>query len=590
MNTESNNFQENIHDEAYRQKYIKSEITHNDMIYDSGRSKESLNGLWNFCIDQYDSFLRAEWYKEELQDANGRDLPVDFSFDDWEKVMVPSCWNTEKPEYFYYEGSAVYTRTFKYVSQNEKMVYLKLGAVNYEAYIFLNKQIVGYHRGGSTPIYIDITNSVQKYNRLTVVVNNTRRREQVPANNTDWYNYGGLYRDVELLRLPEIFIKKFTIKLADGSDFKAVRASVALNADIDCTGALRLEELGVDIKIDIRAGLWSGDIACRPQLWSPENPKLYTVEVFCAEDSICEKVGFRQVRVIGTDIYLNGNKLFLKGISCHEESVPNGKSIRDEEIIENLKIAKDLNCNYIRLAHYPHTEKTARLADELGIMLWEEIPVYWAIDFENRDTLDDAKNQLIELIHRDINRASVIIWSVGNENADTEARLNFMKTLAELAKSEDPSRLVSAACLVDTAENKIKDRLAEYLDIIGINEYYGWYDPDFEKLPRCFGNSTISKPVVISEFGADARPNCRGTVDDLFTEDMQAHIYQKQIQTLRTVDYVKGMSPWILYDFRCPRRHNKYQQGYNLKGLLSCDKKHKKLAYSVLQKFYAEKF
>lgn len=589
MEKRENNFQENIHNEEYKLKYTKSNITYEDMIYDSGREKESLNGFWNFCIDQYDTFLRAEWYKEESKDAGGRDLPLDYDFEDWEKVYVPSCWNTEKPEYFYYEGSAIYTRTFKYINRGEKKVYIKFGAANYEAYIFLNKQIIGYHKGGSTPFFIDITNYLQKYNRITVVVNNNRRKEQVPANNTDWYNYGGLYRDVEIIRLPEIFIKDFGINLANESNYKKIEAKIQLNSPICCNAVLKIPELNINQIIDIKDGKGYAIVESQPELWSPENPKLYNVEVSCMEDSIKESIGFREVKVKGTEIYLNGKKIFLKGISCHEESVINGKAIKEEEIIENINISKEMNCNYMRLAHYPHTERTAKIADKLGIMLWEEIPVYWAIDFNNPVTLSDAQNQLLELINRDKNRASVIIWSVGNENADTDSRLNFMKSLAITAKKEDPTRLVSAACLVDNVQNRIADRLADYLDIIGINEYYGWYVPDFERLPACLKNSNITKPVVISEFGADAYPDYRGTFDDLFTEDMQEDIYKKQIQTLNSIEYIKGMSPWILYDFRCPRRHNKIQRGYNLKGLLSRDKKHKKLAYYVMQQFYANK-
>jgi len=589
MENSKNNYQENIHNEDYKSKFIKRNITFEAMIYDAGREKESLNGYWNFCIDQYDTFLRAEWYKEESQDARGRDLPLDYDFEDWEKVFVPSCWNTEKPEYFYYEGSAVYTRTFKYVERGEKKVFLKFGAANYETYIFINKEIIGYHKGGSTPIYVEITNQVQKYNRISVVVNSTRRKDQVPANNTDWYNYGGLYRDVEIIRLPEVFIKNFQLSLVNGSNFKNIKVKIELNSQICCIATLKIQGLGLEVAINIKDGKAYEIIQCEPELWSPENPKLYSVEIFCEEDHIKENIGFRVIEVKGTDIYLNGKAIFLKGISCHEESVFHGKAIKEEEIIENLKLAKEMNCNYMRLAHYPHTEKTAKIADEMGIMLWEEIPVYWAIDFDNPVTLMDAQNQLKELINRDNNRASVIIWSVGNENADTNSRLNFMKTLAITAKEEDTTRLVSAACLVDHVENKIADRLADYLDIIGINEYYGWYDPDFEKLPSCFKNSNITKPVIISEFGADACAGLRGTYDDLFTEDMQEDIYKKQIETLSKVEYIKGMSPWILYDFRCPRRHNKIQRGYNLKGLFSRDKKQKKLAYYVIQKFYANK-
>ena len=148
--------------------------------------------------------------------------------------------------------------------------------------------------------------------------------------------------------------------------------------------------------------------------------------------------------------------------------------------------------------------KAARIADKVGILLWEEVPVYWAIDFKNHDTYKNAENQLTELILRDTNRASVIIWSVGNENADTDDRLEFMSSLAKKAKEIDPSRLVSAACLVDTDNLMIKDRLTDYLDIIGLNEYYGWYAPDFNDLIKLLDNSNPQKPVIVTEFGADA--------------------------------------------------------------------------------------
>ena len=161
--------------------------------------------------------------------------------------------------------------------------------------------------------------------------------------------------------------------------------------------------------------------------------------------------------------------------------------------------AKELGCNFMRLAHYPHNEEMAKLADELGLLLWEEIPVYWAIRFEREKTYEDAQNQLRELINRDWNRASVIIWSVGNENADTDERLKFMSALAECAHREDETRMVSAACLVNAAKNKIEDRLMEYLDIIGINEYCGWYTPDFAMLPALMENSQPDKPVIVTE-------------------------------------------------------------------------------------------
>ncbi|MCL6590136.1 MAG: glycoside hydrolase family 2 [Firmicutes bacterium] len=587
MTEQTNNFLANIHDNDYNRPYFEKLITHQSMIFDCLREKESLDGQWSFGIDQYDTCIRAKWYEEQYRDPEGRDLPVDFSFDQWEKIRAPSCWNLQKEQYFLYEGSAVYTRTFNYINHGEKRVFLKFGAVNYEAKVFLNQQYLGLHLGGSTPFYLEVTGLLRRVNRILVVVNNSRKTDRVPNDNTDWFNYGGIYREVELIRLPETFIKSFNVSLVPGSNFRQIQVQLQVDGpNLDGEAFFSIPGLKLQAKIPVCNGRGNTVIKAAPELWAPDHPKLYEVGLAYGEDSIKDRVGFREIKAVGTNILLNGEPVFLKGICCHEESVQNGKAISEAEIIQNLKLAKELNCNYVRLAHYPHTEKAALLADEMGIMLWEEIPVYWAIEFDNPATYQDAENQLTELIRRDQNRASVIIWSVGNENADTDARYRFMSCLARKAKALDPTRLVAAACLVDHRELRIADRLAEELDVIGVNEYYGWYNPDFSQLIRLFENSQPTKPVIISEFGADARAGARGTADDLGTEDCQLAVYRKQLATLGGIPYVKGISPWILYDFRCPRRLHHLQNYYNIKGLLSADKKYVKPAFYVLQEFY----
>lgn len=589
MTDQTNNFLFNIHDNDYHRPYLEKMITHHSMIFDCGRVKESLNGWWNFGIDQYDTCIRSKWYEEKYRDPDGRLLPVDFSFDKWEKILTPSCWNLQKEQFFYYEGSAVYTRTFGYLNHGEARVFLKFGAVNYETKLFLNQKYLGMHQGGSTPFYVEVTGNLKETNRILVVVNNTRKKSGVPNDNTDWFNYGGIYRDVELIRLPETFIKDFRICLLPGGNFQKIQVNFSVDGGSRSGDAvLDIPGLNLHAVISFNSGEGNAVFEVSPELWSPENPKLYEVTLSYQNDTVRDRVGFREIKAVGTEIFLNGKPVFLKGICYHEESVTNGKAISEAEIGENILLAKELNCNYIRLAHYPHSEKAAELADELGIMLWEEIPVYWAIEFENQETYHNAENQLTELMKRDQNRASVIIWSVGNENADTDARYRFMSSLALKVKTLDPTRLVSAACLVDHVNLQIADRLAEHLDVIGFNEYYGWYEPDFTKLVKIFENSKPVKPVIISEFGADARAGARGTVDDLGTEDCQLEIYRKQLATIAKIPYVKGISPWILYDFRCPRRLQELQNYYNIKGLLSADKKYRKPAFYAFQNFNRE--
>ena len=575
--------------EAYMKEYFEKLVTADDMIYDRFRKKESLNGHWHYAVDQYDTCIRAKWYEEHYYDEEGNSLPVDFSFDEWEMMTLPCCFKTFSDLYKLYDGSMIFTRKFLYARQkdDERMI-LKIGAANYLCRVFLNKKYVGMHRGSSTPCYFDLTDLLKHENRILIQVDSTRRNNQVPALDTDWFNYGGIYRDIELIRVPKVHVKEFKIALEPDSNFRKIRVFVRMSEEITGTAILTIRELGIEKEIPVLGGRGELLFEAEPEVWSPENPKLYDVELSCEGDEVRDRVGFREIRVKGMDIVLNGKLVFLHGISCHEDSVPNGKGLTDEERIENIRIAKELGCNFMRVAHYPHHERMAQLADELGILLWEEVPVYWNIHFDSEDTYQDAENQLKELIHRDYNRASVIIWSVGNENEDTDLRLQFMGNLAKCAHELDHTRAVSAACLVNFKKNAIEDRLEQYLDIIGLNEYCGWYTADLKTLPALFANSKPQKPVIVTEFGADAYAGLHGTITDKGTEECQAFVYEKQIETIRNIPYIKGMTPWILYDFRCPRRTSVNQKYYNTKGLLSADKKYRKQAFYVLQKFSRE--
>ncbi|MCL2566896.1 MAG: glycoside hydrolase family 2 [Alphaproteobacteria bacterium] len=587
-NKEAGNFQEGIHSTTYWDWYLNKPIKNSDIITAS-RKTESLNGLWQYGIDQYDSCLRNKWFEEKKFDSMGRAFPLDYSFETWETMPIPSSWNVQNKKLFLYEGSMVFTREFTYKNHGEERVFIKFGAANYRTIITVNQTYLGMHQGGSTPFTVEITDILKKQNRILVVVNNVRRDENVPMANTDWFNYGGIYRDVELIRLPKNFIRSYCIQLVPNSNFSKISAFIKVDGNISGIAKIHIPELNINTELPIANSKGEITIDANPHLWSPNNPKLYEVFLEFEGDKITDKIGFREIKAEGKNILLNGESIFLKGISAHEESKLNGKAVSEAEIRENYAIAIEMGCNFMRLAHYPHSDKAARIADEIGLLLWEEIPVYWAIQFENPNTYLDAENQLTELITRDKNRASVIIWGVGNENADTDARFNFMGKLADKAHELDKTRLVSAACLVDLVELNIMDRLAERLDIIGINEYYGWYEPDFSRLPKIFTNSNQQKPVIITEFGADALCKNHGPQDEMYTEENQLHIYEQQIATLSKIDYIKGMSPWILFDFRCPRRLHTKQNYYNIKGLVSTDKKHKKLAFYAMQKFYSTK-
>ena len=580
-------FTENIHPADYEKEFYRKQVWADSLVCDYGRPRVSLDGGWRFGVDQYDTCLRSKWYEEVCADGSGRPYPLDFSFEEWEVINVPSCWNLLRERYFLHEGSCVYVRDFDFDAVPGERVVLRFGAANSSAKVFLNKQYIGMHTGGFTPFCFEVGGLLQERNRLLVVVNNTRKRTGVPYENTDWFNYGGIYREVALLRLPRTFIKDLFISLVPDGTFRRIRASVTVDGDEqDGIAVLDIPELNARVDIPVSGGRGEAVFSAEPRLWSPEEPNLYDASVSYGGDIINERVGFREIAVKEGRIYLNGGEVFLRGVCAHEDSVQNGNAVTAAEIRENFALAKEMGCNYMRLAHYPHHEAAARIADEAGIMLWEEIPVYWDIAFNNADTYMNAENQLAELVMRDRNRASVIIWSVGNENVDSDERLFFMSRLTQKARELDPTRLISAACLVDSDELKIADRLGAYLDVIGINEYYGWYEPDFSKLPLVFENSRPEKPVIISEFGADAKAGSGGAPGMLYTEANQRAVYEKQLEVIAGIPYVRGLSPWIFFDFRCPRRLHAMQGYYNIKGLLSADKKHKKPAFEVMREFY----
>lgn len=574
-----------LHDEGYDRPYDLRNLNAETMIFTGGRQGRSLDGDWFFCVDLLDTGLRQKWFAMTPSRPEDRVEPWDYDPHDGGTAQVPSCWQMLKEKWYFFEGSAWYTRHLAVAPLAAgRRRFLRIGAAQYDCKVFVNGTFLGNHYGGSTPFCVELTGALETDdNWITLCVNNTRTLDRVPMRNTDWFNYGGVYREVALFETPATVIRDLFVRLDGG------RIRVSVTTDGPAAAArVEIPELGIAADIALAEGKGEAAFDAAPELWSPEAPRLYHVTCSAGGDTVHDRVGFRTIERRGTDIVLNGRPLFLRGISVHEDDAATGKVTSDRDIRRRFAHALELGCNFVRLAHYPHHERAAQIADEMGLLLWEEIPVYWAIAFDNDATRRDATNQLRELVRRDRNRASVIIWSIGNENPDTDARLSFMRHLAETARAEDPTRLVGAACLVNHAKLKIEDRLAAHIDVIGLNEYYGWYEEHFEELAEIGANSAPDRPVIISETGADGDHEA-GPETGLFSLAYQAEVYEKQIACLRALDYVKGMSPWILYDFRVERRQNVFQRGWNRKGLIAADKATKKPAFHILAAYYAER-
>ena len=289
-------------------------------------------------------------------------------------------------------------------------------------------------------------------------------------------------------------------------------------------------------------------------------------------------------------VWITSPSVFSSG----SETVNTAEPPEDAELVLNW--AQELGCNFIRLAHYPHQEKLVRLADEKGILLWEELPLYWGIQWGNPEVLEKAKLQYDELINRDYNRASSIIWSIANETAPGKDRNNFLSNLADYIRSKDSTRLISAAVKKDQEIDghpdsvyTYNDPLIEKLDIISINEYLGWYGGLPEESRTKSFTTGMKKPIIVSEFGGGALQGFHGDKHTRWSEEFQENLYKESLAMFDKIEGLAGMTPWILVDFMSPLRQLRgVQDGWNRKGLIS-EKGQKKKAFFILKEYYDNK-
>lgn len=591
--------------------FIACSVSGAPLAVPSQREALSLNGRWNTIIDPYDNgyvnyrldrFDAAEnptgGYFLDRKPATPAEL-IEYDFDLSPALRVPADWNSQADELHYYEGTVWYRRLFDFTPKTpQHRQFIHFGGANYEADVYLNGRKLGRHVGGFTPFEFEVTGRLRATgNSLVVRVNNQRRPDGVPTVNTDWWNYGGLTRDVRLLETPAVCIRDFVLQLERGGG-RTVRGWVQLDGAKAPT-AVNVELPGLGVAVSARsddAGRAGFEFAIPgDSLWSPESPRLHEVVLTAGEDRLVDRVGFRTIETRGADILLNGHPVFLRGICLHEENpLRGGRANTPEDARMLLGWARELGCNYVRLAHYPHNEYMARVADEMGLLIWAEVPVYWTIHWDNQGTYANAENQLGELVTRDRNRASVIIWSVANETPVSEPRTRFLSRLAAHARSLDPTRLISAAMEVhadpkDPNTKIVEDPLAEVTDVVSFNQYIGWYvgvPDDCEKVRWVV---PYNKPVLISEFGADALQGRHGERTARFTEEFQADLYRKTLPMLECIPQLRGLTPWILCDFRSPRRSLPVvQDGWNRKGLIG-ENGTRKHAFRVLQEYYAAK-
>ena len=559
-----------------------------------GRQATSLNGWWQIIVDPYDTGMSYGIFKDEQ--PTSKSDHSEFTFSDKEYIDVPADWNTQRQDLFFYEGSVWYKRTFEYNLKKDRLLYLYFGGANYQTDVWVNGQKAGSHEGGFTPFFFDVTSLLHKgENKVVVRVNNHRRPDAVPAMETDWWNFGGLTRDVMLVETPMAHIDDYEIKLEEGSLTKII-GKVKLNLPVaDVKVEVKIGDLKLNQKLTTDRNGEASFVYDKkaPILWTPEIPRLYNVELKCNGEKIEDQIGFRHIEVRGQQLFLNGKPIFLRGVSVHEEApYRTGRCIAEKDDSTLISWSKFLGANFLRLAHYPHNEKMVRMAERNGIMLWCEIPVYWSIDWTNDRTYACASRQLKEMMDRDHNRCGVIIWSIGNETPKGEARDNFLRRLAQQVKGQDRERLLSMAMTTDKAgENAstIKDNLLSVVDIVGVNEYIGWYGGTAADCNKHQWQIPTQKPIIVTEFGAGAVAGRFGDLTEKWTEEYQAEVFRRQLGMWSRQPGFVGVSPWVLMDFHSPRRMNHDTQSFfNRKGIIS-ERGQTKQAFYVLQDFFKQK-
>ena len=616
----------------------------------------TLNGEWSYIVDPMNNGLPESSFfggfpKNKTQ-KTGMEL-IEYNFETASKIQIPGAWNAIDERLFFYRGPVWLYKKFNYSPKKEALTHLYIEGSNFTTKIFLSGSIVGQFEGGYVPFNFDISEHLKEgENILLVQTDNMLNKSSVPTQKTDWWPWGGIVGDVYIVETPKKFIQNAYLQLNPENLSKAL-FKVEMHHKISGQ-RIKLEIPELQFKAEYKTnslGAISENIKINPQLWSPLSPKLYEVKISSEAETISDKIGFRSIQTKGQKIYLNNSEIQFKGIAMHSEpiGIP-GPAFSKEHFQKLLLTAKDLNINFIRAAHYPYTRHLAKVADQLGLMLWEEVPVYWNIDWDNSNTLNIAKNQITRLVQRDQNRASVVVWSVANVTPLSSARMKFLTALLAETGINDSARFSTAALLSGSEEQfrslvlvlalqgsksqwvspkekaifqlildqanipidselsfslSIDDPLGESVDLISYNEYFGWYYVTFfadqmmisegtlrklmfEVMPDIKISSSFDKPIHISEFGAGAKYG--NHTNKIWSEEYQAKLYKHQLEMLSNNPQIQGISPWVFKDFRAMLRPLPgIQDFYNRKGLID-ESGNKKEAFKVLADFYENKW
>ncbi len=552
-------------------------------------------------------FREVEWLDNESWDFRIEGETA------WQSgIPVPSCWNFI-PGLENYEGVGFYRRIFN-LSKNweNKSTYLHFRGVNYYVEVFLNDIYLGSHEGGYTPFKFNVTGLVNFFslNTLIVKVDNILSSETVPGTLIGWKNYGGIYREVYLEATNQTYIDSnyITYNVEFGS---ITNVTVTHNLTIQNSGIQRAVNCSIQVfnqtldEIDSTTATFNvsptstnnilishncSDI----QLWSPKTPILYYMNVSLFEngtsnlfDKMVYRVGFREIEIVNSTLYLNQEVFLIKGINRHEDFPNWGKTQPYHLLQQDLQLLKDLNVNSIRTFHYPNHPAFLEMCDESGIFIIEEIPA-WNIpasDLGRQEVIGTAKQQITEMIERDFNHPCILFWGVGNEIASDkpEGRI-FVTEMVQTVKSLDNKTPTYFA------SNKLEDDISfDLVDIIASNPKYGWYYgeiPDLDEYLEFWHQRYPEKPILITEFSAGSESGDYS--GQKYSENYQAYLLQESWNIISSKNYSIGAYVSCFMDYPDLDRMLNPTPFYNQKGLLSYDRSHVKLAFNTTKGMFNE--
>jgi len=612
---------------------------HNGLPYfarfpQSSRGVQDLSGQWLFALDPDDAGEREGFFREDFDDRG------------WERTLVPGVWNAAGGGHPQYKGAAWHRLRFVAEGGAPGDFYrLYFDGVAFHGKVWLNGVFLGSHSGGYTGWSLDATQSIRpgKKNVIAVRVDNRRSYTDVPPKlwvneKLGWWPYGGIARAAKIIRTPRVSVNKLVTKAEPAPRGGVLSVSgLVFNYGGEEARAVIKAELGSGLASlgPVRVAVPAGDCA-RFELgavevpgvkpWSPEEPWLYPLKVEVASDgtrdSVSHPAGFRRFEIRGTKLYLNGELFWMRGMNRHEDDPDTGLFQTEARMEQDMELLKELHVNHMRPAHYPNDPRWLDLCDSRGVTVIHEIPLYqagsgimkwveakiqkrrknvpWTVggreyqvlgQMKDPELYANAEQQLIEMIERDRNHPSVIMWSVGNENFTfLGSSREMLRRLVEVCKRFDDRPVTFALLSAPYGITPLLERTGDLPDVLMMNEYYGWYFGRAEKIGEFLDRvhrRWPDKPIIVSEFGAGAvQGRHSGAPPEKFSEEYQVYLYHTQYDEILEKPFVAGTMPWILADFRCPwflEEHPVYQM--NLKGLVS-HQRVKKQAFEAVSEIY----